>query len=185
MRPRIGWLLLAFGLFSAPTLSQTPADAGIVTFLSGEVKLKSSSGDESVPKPYSRVRVNDRITLAAGARLRVLYLQSGSSELWNGPTEFSIANGTHKSARKPSHVQPVPVKVRAKLQIGKNGRLGGVAIRSLNAKSEPPPVLDAAQLAEIREMYSQLRKEFPSDDITPEVYLSMAMQQFLPAQSGK
>ncbi len=179
------FLLVALYFLSAACFAQLPSDLGIVTFVSGEVRLRSSAGDESVPKPFGRIRANDRFTLRPGATLRILYLQSGNSELWNGPMEFNIGNGPQNPGSAPAQVQRLSVAARTKMQtalrINSNERLGGVTVRSIGTSRDAKASLDADQLTEIREIYGQLRKEFPGNDITPEVFLSMSIQQYLSA----
>jgi hypothetical protein len=164
------------------TFAQTPVEVGIVTQVSGTVRVRNAAGEETALKPFGRVYLNDRFVLAPEAVVRVLFLRNGSSQLWRGPVEFLAGDSANASGADPAQVSVLPVSAREKIQVAlRPDFFGGTTVRAIKIP-RPSAELGAAQLEDIRNTYQQLRKSFPDDDITPELFLSASMQPFQPRQ---
>jgi hypothetical protein len=175
----LGW----FAIFAAA--SALANDVGLINHLAGDVSYTSGSSTDKA-KPFMKLREGDRVSVAPGAQLRVVYFQGGRQESYSGPASFTA--GTQQSSQQ-SGAQPqvttlpsgVPQKISQTpelIQIAKLGRSGGVAVRG----NPPAPRLTPQQQAEVRQArqtYEQLRQTSAADDITPELYLYSVLQDHL------
>ena len=175
----LGWL----AIFAAA--SALANDVGLINHLAGDVSYTSGSSTDKA-KPFMKLREGDRVSVAPGAQLRVVYFQGGRQESYTGPATFTA--GTQQSSQQ-SGAQPqvstlpsgVPQKISQTpelIQIAKLGRSGGVAVRG----NPPAPRLTPQQQAEVRQArqtYEQMRQSAPADDIIPELYLYSVLQDHL------
>jgi len=89
---RFAWLLvvvLAAGAH-APAWAQV---ACLVSGLEGEATLARKGGRGVPVTPFKKLLPGDRVTLGAGARLRLSYLVQGTAEAWSGPVVLAIEAG--------------------------------------------------------------------------------------------
>jgi hypothetical protein len=175
----LGWI----AIFA--TASALANDVGLINHIAGDVSYTSGKSTDKA-KPFMKLREGDRVNVAAGAQLRVVYFQGGRQESYTGPASFTA--GTQQSAQQ-SGAQPqvstlpsgVPQKISQTpelIQIAKLGRSGGVAVRG----NPPAPRLTPQQQAEVRQArqtYEQMRQSAPADDIVPELYLYSVLQDHL------
>jgi hypothetical protein len=180
----LGTAVLGLGI-SAMAHAQAP-DVGLVNMLSGDVNFQSDGAQASKAQNFMKVRQGDRFTVPAGAQIRVVYLQGGRQETWQGPAAFRAgAQQSDATNGKPTQVSQVPSAVSQRLekapdlvQIARLGRSGGVQVRG----TEKPPRLTAAQQQEVngaRATYKSMRAQAAADDITPEMYLYSVLQDYL------
>lgn len=175
-------LLLAM---PARVLAQADTDVGVVTSLSGNVTCTCDAPSPVRVRPFSRVRLNDGFLVPEGSSIRLVYFNSGRSELWNGPARFNAAEGRSTSERQPLEVKVLPVAAQPALKLNlssaRSSIMGGTLVRALR------PALSietgAARLAELRQMYADLRKQFPEDDMTPEIVFSGGVLEILRAET--
>ena len=162
-------------------------DVGLINHLAGDVSYTSGSSTDKA-KPFMKLREGDRISVAPGAQLRVVYFQGGRQESYTGPASFTAGaqQSTQQSGAQPQ-VSTLPSGVPQKIsqtpeliQIAKLGRSGGVTLR--NVPGAVPERLTPQQQAEVRQArqtYDQLRQTAAADDITPELYLYSVLQDHL------
>ena len=162
-------------------------DVGLINHLAGDVSYTSGSSTDKA-KPFMKLREGDRISVAPGAQLRVVYFQGGRQESYSGPATLTAGTqqSTQQSGAQPQ-VSTLPAGVPQKIsqtpeliQIAKLGRSGGVTLR--NVPGAVPERLTPQQQAEVRQArqtYDQLRQTAAADDITPELYLYSVLQDHL------
>src|SRR3989442_15627961 len=184
MKKLVGSLGFAAMLAAASALAN---DVGLINHLSGDVSYTSGSSTDKA-KPFMKLREGDRVNVAPGAQLRVVYFQGGRQESYAGPASFTAGTqqSTVQSGAQPQ-VSTLPSGVPQKIsqtpeliQIAKLGRSGGVAVR--NVPGAVPERLTPQQQAEVRQArqtYDQLRQTAAADDITPELYLYSVLQDHL------
>src|SRR4051812_42207597 len=63
-------------------------DVGLINNMSGDVTY-TSAGTAAKAKPYMKIREGDRISVPAGAQVRVVYFQGGRQESFSGPSAFT------------------------------------------------------------------------------------------------
>jgi hypothetical protein len=180
-------LVVCLGLSALAGPKGPAADVGLVTLLQGEVTYRSAltgkKGEKAVP--FMKVRMGDRFQLQKGAELRLIYYASGQQETWQGPAKFDALQKGSKSLTKarpkvlkvPSHASRELRRVPVLLRQAGGSRAGGVLVRSgaggqtQDVQSPPLSEEEKAELKAARETYAQMRKQFPPDDITPELFL--------------
>jgi hypothetical protein len=166
-------LLLALALACGSAAGE---EVGFVSHVAGEVTYAMGNGTAKA-KPFMKLREGERFSANPGARVRIVYFQSGRQESYSGPVSFTI--GTLESMLR-SGAQPqvstlpegVPQKISQTPELVQIAKLG--ASRSILVRAAREQRLSPQQLAEVRqarEIYEQLRQSEPVDDITPELYL--------------
>lgn len=171
------WLTAA--LFAAHASAFAQADIGLVNQVKGAVTLSPKSGAAVSAKPFTKVREGDRFDLPAGAQLRLVYFEGARQERWTGPSSFraSRLQGSALSGA-PAEVTALPASVPQRIarvpELMQNARLGGVQVRSAQAVRR----VQEHSLDEARSTYDELRKTLPGDDITPELYLFTALNEY-------
>lgn len=142
-------LLLASLLFvlggSAQVYGQA-ADVGLVTKLAGEAVYWNDT-DQKQPAPVQnlmKVRQGDRLKIAAGGSLELLYFANGRQEAWQGPAIFQTGLEAGQAEQGgPPQVVMVPPKVsqrigQAALPLPRASLRYGGALRLMGAKEAPP-----------------------------------------------
>lgn len=167
-------------LLSAPVASLAQDDVGVVNLVSGEVTYVAQGGTPAKVSPFMRVREGDRFELQGGGQLRVVFLQGGRQERWQGPASFTAgAKESRGQKGKPAEVTQLPATVPARIarvpQLMQNARLGGVGLRGIRPERT---AADEAILDDARATYRKLRRELPEDDLTPELYLFSTLDEY-------
>lgn len=182
MKKLVGSLGIAALLAAASAFA---SDVGLINHLAGDVSYTSGSNTAKA-KAFMKVRDGDRINVAAGAQVRVVYFEGGRQESYMGPASFTAGarQGTVQSGAQPQ-VTMLPSGVPQKIsqapeliQIAKLGRSGGVAVRGAARDARLTPQ-QQAEVRQARQTYEQLRQSAPADDITPELYLYSVLQDHL------
>jgi hypothetical protein len=168
----------------APGMAQTvKPDVAVVTLMSGPVRLRVDNQPETALKVFSRIRMDDQIAVPAGSQLKIIYLENGRAELWNGAAQFRVGKSESNAQAGSPEVTNSTVAVRqvfARTQnIARTSGLGGTAVRGLRL----PQHEEKITLAEIRETYLQMRKDLPDTDLTPEFFLMSATNEYVGAIS--
>jgi hypothetical protein len=141
------------------------AQVAMLTQVAGDVSV---SGKEGARPAASFLKVNDgdTLTLAAGARVQMVYLASGRQEVWKGagPVEIGAQESRSRSLKPEiSEVPPIILKQLAKVPaVGERGKTGMVMLRSLD---------DLASADQVNEEYAKFRAAAAPGDTTPEVFL--------------
>lgn len=173
--------IAAFVLFfSAPAALLAQDDVGVVNLVSGEVTYAAPGGSPAKVSPFMRVREGDRFELASGGQLRVVYVQGGRQERWQGPAAFVAGAQEGKAQRgKPAEVTQLPATVPMRIarvpQLMQNARLGGVGLRAMRRERT---AMDEIILEDARATYQTLRRDLPRDDLTPELYLYSTLDEY-------
>ena len=140
------------------------ADVGMITQLSGEVSITSGSGTQAAA-PFIKVNTGDKLTLANGARVQMVYFGNGRQEVWKGGGNIEVGSLESKSAIKPdvSQLPPLVALQLAKMPVaGQQSKTGMIRMRSIPG---PDPT------AKLDKQYGDLKRNADADDTTPEVYL--------------
>ena len=140
------------------------ADVGMITQINGEVSITTGSSTQAAV-PFFKVNTGDKLTLANGARLQMVYFGNGRQEVWKGGGEIEVGSLDSKGASKPdvSQLPPLVALQLAKMPVaGQQGKTGMIRMRSIGA-SDPAANLD--------KQYGDLKRRAEADDTTPEVYL--------------
>lgn len=181
-------LLFAAVLLAAPGAF---ADVGLINHLAGEAVY--TNGRNTAPaKAFMTVRDGDRITLASGAQVSVVYFEGGRRESYTGPAMFTaglrestVQNGAQPQVSTlPSGVPQTISQAPELIQIARLGRSGGVASRAAGRDSRLTPQ-QHAEVRHARQTYEELRQSAAADDITPELYLYSVFQDHLLYQDMK
>lgn len=174
--------LCAFLLAGGGLAQAQDADVGLVNQVAGDVTYSSGAGGGKV-QPFMKMRRGDRYSVAAGAQIRVVYFQGGRQETWRGPSSFqsgaehseALSGAVHQVASLPA---AVPQKMQKIPEMIKMAQMGGVQVRGLKSKPQPGAE-QQSELAAARASYAELRRQLPSEDITPELYLFAVLQDHL------
>ena len=168
-------LLLGFFL---PALAY--ADVGLINLVSGEVSYAPQGGAAARVTAFMKVREGDRFNVPGGAQLRVVYFQSARQETFAGPAVFTA--GSQQSAVQ-SGAQPqvtnlptnVPARIARVPDLMQNAKLGGIQVRGSPPAGKRAP---EGYVQEARTTYESLRKSMPGNDITPELFLYSALNEY-------
>ena len=159
----------------APAALGAQADIALVDLVSGDVTYGSPRGRVA---QYMKVREGDRFTVARGGQVRLMYFQGAKQEHYAGPASFTVtaSGGLLHSGAKP-RVTNIPAVVPGRLsripELVQHAKLGGVALRGT-----PKPRPDDALLRNTRADYDRLRRDATGDDITPELFLFVALAEY-------
>ena len=171
--------LLMAALFMVHAAAYAQADIGLVNLVSGDVGLAPQSGQPGKAKAFTKVREGDRFDVPAGAQVRVVYFEGARQERWQGPSSFVASRlQSRPISGAPAEVAALPASVPQRIarvpELMQNARLGGIQVRSAQAARR---VQDHA-LDEAKSTYERLRKDLPGDDITPELFLYSALNEY-------
>lgn len=156
-----GWLLVALG--ASPVLAGTPA---MVLNAAGDVVV-DAVGKAGKVEPFSRLLEGDRVKLAGGSRLTLVYAGSGRQEIWSGPGV--IAAGQEQSAivsgQPDLQARQLPRQVALQMartpQLDSTGKTGMVRMRAIGTPEA---------LASLEQKYQDMRSQAAPEDRNPEIY---------------
>jgi hypothetical protein len=120
------------------------------------------------PEPFVRLREGDRLSLPAGAQVKLIYVGKARLETWQGAGNIVIGDIESKasSGRPQIQVRDIPPEAARQMNrtpaTGPDGRVGMMRMRGV-------PPHDA--IARLDNDYTQMRGQTGSDDILPEVFL--------------
>ena len=110
------------------------AQVAMLTQVTGDVKVAGSDGSRSAV-PFLKVNDGDTLTLAANARLQMVYLSSGRQEVWSGAGPVKVGTQQSTSSLTPQASQ-VPALILRQLEktpaVGQHGKTGMVMLRSVD-----------------------------------------------------
>jgi hypothetical protein len=172
-------VFLLISLLAASAAAHAQGDVGLVNLVAGDVSYFPQSGQPGKVKAYMKVREGDRFDLPAGAQVRVVYFDGARQERWQGPSSFRALklqgaplNGT------PAEVVNIPGSTSARIsrvpELMQNAKLGGIQVRG--AQSARP--VQKETLDEAKANYEKLRSQMPADDITPELFMFSAFNDY-------
>jgi hypothetical protein len=154
------FVLVAWSLSTAAS-----AQVAMLTQVAGDVKVAGTEGARTAV-PFLKVNDGDTLTLAATARVQMVYLASGRQEIWAGAGPVEVGAQEGRSQKLKPDVSQVPALILKQLAktpaVGQHGKTGMVMLRSLD---------DLAATDHVDEDYAKFRASAAPDDTTPEVFL--------------
>ena len=180
----VRWLIALFAMFAAGAVLAQGADVGVVNLVSGNVTFSSSGAPAKAIPAFSRVRDGDRIDVAAGAQLRIVFFDGGRQERWVGPASFRAGkSGAQPLSGKPAETTTLPAGVPQRIarvpELVQYAKLGGIQVRGGITPVQKASLEQQAAVAEARATYEGMRKQSAPDDITPELFLYSALYEYL------
>lgn len=161
------------------------ADVGLINQMTGDVAYQGSAG-ASKASPFMKIREGDKITVPEGGMVRVVYFDGGRQENWKGPASFKAGAKQGEALSGKADVSAVPGGVSNKLaqttevlQIAKLGRAGGVTVRGVKKDLSTLPPAQQAEVAQAKKTYESMKTSSGADDITPEVYYYLVLQDYM------
>jgi hypothetical protein len=154
---------IALAAIAAPAQA---ADAGFATQVAGTVAFK----DGSPLAAFAKVRSGDQLAMKPGAKLQLVYFESGRQETWAGPCALAVGERASSSARDcaPPAVKELPQAVLNAL-LNTPDMISDIRNRSGMVRVRSVPKHEQIKAAE--DQYQALRAQAAEDDITPELYL--------------
>lgn len=142
------------------------AEVALVMAVQGRV-VRQASPEPLAVETFVKLNEGDRLSLAQGSKLQLVYFESGRQETWSGPGSLDLALREGKSSGMGApEVQQQPLSLTKQLArtpaLDGQGR-GGVT--RLRAIQNPDAV------ARLESSYQELRSKAAADDLGPEVYL--------------
>lgn len=176
-------LLFALTVVTVGTVQGQGSDVALVNLLSGDVTYVPQSGMPGKMKPFMKVMDGDRINVAVGAQVRIVFFEGNRQELWLGPSAFLVGKtATESISGKVAEVNRLPVGVPQRMaripELIKFAQLGGMQVRGL-ANDQQSTHLDRKEtLDQAKSAYETMRQEMPANDIAPELYLYAVLYDF-------
>ncbi|MBI3373927.1 MAG: hypothetical protein HY017_19555 [Betaproteobacteria bacterium] len=177
------WLVsLLLALTSGIALAQS-ADVALVNLVTGDVNYVPQAGAPGKVRPYMKVRDGDRINVAAGGQVRVVFFEGARQELWAGPASFRAGKTaaepiSGKAAETTNLPAGVPQRMARVPELIQTAKLGGIQLRGMT-RQQQASLDQQATLAQARASYEKMRNEMPATDIAPELYLYAVLYEFL------
>lgn len=177
---------LIIGIVMAATsawASAQGADVGLVNLVVGDVTFAPLSGSPGKVQAFMRLRDGDRVTVPAGGQVRIVFFDGARQERWSGPASFRAAKAQSEPiSGKPTDVQVLPASVPQRIsrvpELMQNAKLGGIQVRGLTGRQQAS-IVQQESVRESRITYDRMRAEMPADDITPELFLYSALEEYL------
>lgn len=162
------------------------ADVGLVNQLSGDVSYQAGGAAPAKASAFMKVREGDQLTVADGALVRIVYFDGGRQETWKGPASFKAGakqaeaiSGKADISQVPGGASPKLAQTTEVLQIAKLGRAGGVTVRGVKKDLSTLPPAQQAEVAQAKKTYESWKATAPADDITPEMYYYLVLQDYM------
>ena len=155
-------------LLSLLVTNVSAAETGLVTAISGTIKLKDEKSAVSVLKAFTKLREGDLVMMDGVSRLQVVYFDGGLQETWLGTGEIGIGNTSSKKIKGSPQLETKTLPAILVKQLTKtpsadgNVKTGMVRLRSI-------PSSEKTRAAENE--YEQLRSQTDTSDRSPELYL--------------
>jgi hypothetical protein len=130
-----------------------------------------------------KLRDADRIEVAAGGEVRIVFFASGRQERWIGPASLRTGrNGAEPISGRPAEVTQLPAGVPQRIarvpELMQYAKLGGIQVRGMTP-AQKASLEQQNAVAEARAIYENLRKDAAANDITPELFLYSALHEYL------
>jgi hypothetical protein len=153
-----------FAVLAWSIASAASAQVAMLTQVSGDVSVSGSSGARPAVA-FLKVNDGDTLTLAADAKVQMVYLTGGRQEIWTGAGPVQVGARQGASGTLTPQASQVPALVLRQLEktpaVGQHGKTGMVTLRNTD-------VLEA--LDTLEKDYSDYRAKAAADDVTPEVF---------------
>ncbi len=140
-------------------------DVGMLTQVTGDVSIVTTSGEKHPGVAFLKVAVGDKLTLGNDARVQVVYFETSHQEIWKGPGQVEIGSGDGHSQTLKAEVKKLPPLIARQLiktpASGQHGATGMVTVRSLSSDT----------IESLEKQYEEFKATVAVDDTTPEVFL--------------
>jgi len=178
--------IAAFGCALGLSMAAWAGDVGLVNQLSGDVSYQAGGANPSKATAFMKIRDGDKLTVADGASVRIVYFDGGRQETWKGPASFKAgakqgeaASGKAEVSQVPGGAAPKLAQTSEVLQIAKLGRAGGVTVRGVKKDMTTLPPAQQAEVAQAKKTYESWKATAGADDITPEMYYYTVLQDYM------
>lgn len=143
------------------------ADTSLVTALAGSVGIGKAAADDL--QPFTRLRLGDRLTLAPGARLQLLYFDGARQEAWTGPGALEVGETSSRALHgaAPTAAKVLPAHLVRRLARMPSFGDGGLVAAPGRSRALP----SASTLESLQRNYENLRRSAEAGDRNPELYL--------------
>ena len=144
------------------------SDVVLVTAVAGNVQMEGAGAKKTRLESFVRLGEGDRLSLAAGSQVSLVYLAPGRQEQWQGSGNLAVGETESKviSGKPALSVRQLPAEVTRQMNRTPNtsgeGRTGMLRLRSI-------PPIDA--VSKLERETAALRSDFPNGDLTPDIYL--------------
>ncbi|MDB5805828.1 MAG: hypothetical protein JWN73_3150 [Betaproteobacteria bacterium] len=179
---KLGTGIIALGM----SIAACAADVGLVNQLSGDVSYQAGSAAPAKASAFMKVREGDQLTVPDGGLVRIVYFDGGRQETWKGPASFKAGtrqaeaiSGKADVSQVPGGASPKLAQTTEVLQIAKLGRAGGVTVRGVKKDLSTLPPAQQAEVAQAKKTYESWKVTAPADDITPEMYYYLVLQDYM------
>lgn len=161
-----------FVLIASSLAGAAGAQEVMLTQVAGDVRVSGKAGARAAV-PFLKLYEGDTITLAANARVQLVYLAKGRQEIWKGPGDVVVGTQEGRSPSlepQTSQLPPLILKQLAKTPaVGQQGKTGMVMVRGLG---------DLEALDRLDKDYADFRASAAPDDVTPEVFLLSGLLEY-------
>ena len=174
----IAAVFLFVSAFGGAFAQSGSADVALVNAMQGDVSYQGKEGPAKKAQAYMRLRHGDKISLAAGASMKISYTTVSRQETWTGPGSFvaTSAGGEVLKGSKPEIAQmaaAVPQKLARVAELMNTSRVGGLVVRSVAAQS----AASKEEVAEAVRIYETMRLTAAPNDVMPELLLYSVFQE--------
>lgn len=141
-------------------------EVALVMSVQGRVLRQATPAPLAV-ETFVKLNEGDRLSLAQGSKLQLVYFESGRQETWSGPGSLDLALREGKSSGMAApEVQQQPLSLTKQLArtpaLDSQSRGGVTRLRALQTP-------DA--VARLESSYQELKSKAAADDLGPELYL--------------
>lgn len=160
------------------------ADVALVNMISGDVSYVPQAGTTGKVQPFMKLRDGDRISVAAGGQVRIVFFDGARQELWTGPASFRAGKTAAQAlSGKAAETTILPAGVAQHMaripELIQHAKLGGGQLRGGLTPRQKASLEQQATLAQARIAYDKMRQDMPASDIAPELSLYAALYEFL------
>ena len=160
------------------------ADVALVNMVSGDVSYVPQAGTPGKVQPFMKVRDGDRISVAAGGQVRIVFFEGARQELWTGPASFRAGETAAETiSGKAVATTNLPAGAAQRMaripELIQHAKLGGGQLRGGLTRRQEASLDQQATIAQARADYEKMRGDMRADDITPELTLYAALYEFL------
>jgi len=142
------------------------AEVALVMSVQGRV-LRQATPVPLAVETFVKLNEGDRLSLAQGSRLQLVYFESGRQETWSGPgsLDLTLREG------KPSGMAAPEVKQQPLLLTKQLARTPALDGQSRGGVTRLRAIQNPDAVARLESSYQELRSKAAADDLEPEVYL--------------
>ena len=168
-----GWFGVA--LLALIATDALASEVGLVTAVSGNIKLKDEKAAVSELKPFIKIREGDQVIMEGVARLQVVYFEGGHQETWLGSGALGVGSVSSKVIKgglqsEIKTLPPILVKQLSKTPSSDgNVKTGMIRLRSIPSREK---------LEAVENEYAKMRQQADAGDRNPELYLLASYLEF-------